>query len=118
MAWLIFATETDAQAAELQIRANVRAFAEKHVPARLSPDGGLIGINAATGELCPGAALTTAWAIPSHVVEGWAIPLPSPDQIHPMLLAQFLAGVGGIEVADVTPIEPGGTTQPTPEQES
>ena len=106
MTWLIFDTEADAQAAELQIRANVRAFAEQYYPERLSADGGLIGFNAATGELCPDAALTTAWAVPTQYAEGWAIPLPSPEQIHPMLLAQFLLGVKGTEVADVTLLPP------------
>lgn len=106
MAYLLFPSEEAAVAAEAQITANCRAFIQQAAPERLSPDGGLICINAATGQLDPSAQGVERWAIPQQYVEGWAFPMPEPQQIAPMPIEIFAAGVGGTLVDDVTQPEP------------
>lgn len=102
MAYIIFPTEPEAIAAEAQVMANVRAFVQQHAPERLSPDGGLIGVNAATGQLDPSAQQVERWALPQHYKEGWAFPVPLEFEIAPMPVEAFMADVGGVVVADVT----------------
>ena len=104
MAWLLFPTEADAVAAELRIQSNVLAFIEQQMPERIGPDGGLIGVNAATGQPDPSAAATTAWAIPQQYQEGWALPAPEPERIAPIPAEAFLDGVGGTPAEDLTPL--------------
>lgn len=102
MAYLLFPSEEAAVAAEAQIIANCRRFIQQAAPERLSPDGELICINAATGQLDPSAQGVERWASPQQYAEGWAIPMPEPQQIAPMPMEVFAAGVGGTLVDAVT----------------
>ena len=104
MAYVLFSAEQDAQAAEAQAVDNARAFASIHAPERLSPDGTLIGFNAASGDLAPNAQHVERWAVPQQYVEGWAWPIPTFEDIDPMPVELFMDGVGGVEVNSVTPI--------------
>jgi hypothetical protein len=101
MTYLLFTTEADALAAELQIRNNVEAYLAANLPDRLK-DGGLIGINAADGSLQPDACLTTAWCVPQVCDEGWVVPMPEAGQIGQMTEQEFLAGVVGTPLANPT----------------
>ena len=93
MAYLLFPSEEAAAAADAQITANCRAFIQKVAPDRLSPDGNLICVNAATGQPDPSAQCVERWAIPQQYDEGWVIPMPEPQQIAPMPMEVFVAGV-------------------------
>lgn len=101
MTYLLFATEADALAAELQIRSNVQTFMAAYLPDRLK-NGGLIGINAADGSLQPDACLTIAWSVPQVCDEGWVMPFPESGQIGQMTEQEFLSGVGGTLLANPT----------------
>ena len=105
MTYLIFSTEADALAADQQIVTNVVTYAAANTPERLAPDQTIICYNAATGELALDAQRIERWAAPVEYVEGWGFPKPEVDQVLPMTVAEVLAGVGGTEVSDVTPIE-------------
>lgn len=104
MAYIVFATKEDAEAAERQAVANVRAFAESYVPERLADDNSLICFNAATKQLDPSAERTRRWAVPQQYVEGWAFPVPSASEIAPMPVDLFMIGVDGLIVDDITPL--------------
>lgn len=104
MAYVLFDTEQEALIAEAQAVANAHAFALIHAPERLSADGTLIGFNAASGNLDPDAQHVERWAVPQQYVEGWAWPVPTLKDIHPMPVELFMDGVGGTEVSNVTPI--------------
>ena len=106
MAYVLFDTEQEAQAAEAQAVANARAFALIHAPERLSADGTLIGFNAASGNLDPDAQHVERWAVPQQYEEGWAWPIPTVEDIDPMPVESFMDGVGGVIVDDVTPLPP------------
>lgn len=106
MTYLLFATEADALAAELQIRSNVAGYLQANLPERLK-DGGLVGVNAADGSLQPDACLTTAWSLPQACAEGWVVPMPEPGQIGQMSEQEFLAGVSGTPLAEPTFPPPG-----------
>ena len=49
-------------------------------------DGTIIGRNAATGELSPDSQRTTAWGESAPTVEGWAVPLPQPEDARGALV--------------------------------
>lgn len=102
MAYVLFSTEQEAQAAEAQAVDNARAFASVHAPERLSADGTLIGFNAASGNLNPDAQHVERWAVPQQYQEGWAWPIPTLKDIDPMPVKLFMYGVGGVIVDDVT----------------
>ena len=106
MAYVLFNTEQEAQAAEAQAVDNARAFASIHAPERLSADGTLIGFNAASGDLAPDAQHIERWAVPQQYEEGWAWPMPTVEDIDPMPVELFMDGVGGVIVDDVTPLPP------------
>lgn len=111
MAYLLFPSEEAAVAAEALITGNCRAFIQQAAPERLSPDGELICVNAATGQLDPSAQGVERWAIPQQYAEGWAIPMPEPQQIAPMPMEVFAAGVGGTLVDGVTLPQPAPTLE-------
>lgn len=104
MAYVLFNTEQQALAAESQAVANAHAFASVHAPKRLSADGTLIGFNAASGNLAPEAQHVKRWAVPQQYVEGWAWPVPTVKDIHPMPIELFMDSVGGVIVDNVTPL--------------
>lgn len=104
MAYVLFDTEQEALVAEAQAATNVRAYVSVHAPERLSADGTLIGFNAASGNLTPGAQHVKRWAVPQQYQEGWAWPMPTVEDIYPMPVELFIDGVGGTEVSNVTPI--------------
>ena len=101
MTFLLFLTEDDATAAELQIRQNVLAYAEANIPERVL-DASLIGLNAATGAPEPTRCLTSAWSIPAQAAEGWVIPKPTAGDIGAMTITEFLSGVGGQDIESPT----------------
>lgn len=104
MAYIVFATENDAKAAERQAVANVRAFAKSYAPERLADDDSLICFNAATGKLDPSAERTRQWAIPQQYAEGWAFPVPKASDITPMPVDLFMDKLSGLIVDSVTPL--------------
>ena len=106
MTYLIFSTEADALAADQQIVTNVVTYAAANTPERLAPNQTIICYNAATGALAPDVQHIEHWAAPVEYVEGWGFPKPEVDQVLPMTVAEVLAGVGGTEVSDVTPVLP------------
>ena len=95
----------DALVADQQIVTNVVTYADVNTPERLASDQTIICFNAATGALAPDAQHIERWAIPVEYVEGWGFPKPEDNQVQPMTVAEVLAGVGGTEVSNVTPIE-------------
>lgn len=101
MTHLFFPDQASAIAAVEQIGKNVRAYVAKIYPERLTPDGALRGINAATGQLSS-AGVTTRWAIPEAYQSGWIIPSPTAEQVAPIPLAGVLHDVGG---EPITPVE-------------
>lgn len=106
MAYVLFGTEQEAQAAESQAVTNVRAYVSVHAPERLSADGTLIGFNAASGNLAPGAQHVERWAVPQQYQEGWGWSVPTAKDIDPMPLELFMDGVSGVIVDDATPLPP------------
>ena len=104
MTYLIFSTEADALVADQQIVTNVVTYAAVNTPERLASDQIIICFNAATGALAPDAQHIERWAIPVEYVEGWGFK-PEDNQVQPMTVAEVLAGAGGTEVSNVTPIE-------------
>lgn len=102
MAYVVFQTEEEAITAEAQAVANVQTFVRRNAPWRLSPDGDLICINAATGQPDPTAQQVERWAIPQQYQEGWGFPMPQASEIAPMPVDAFMAGVGGVVIDEVT----------------
>lgn len=103
--FLLFFTEAEAIAAEARASDNVRRVIAAIAPERLAPGGSIYGISAATWAIEPAAQRTERWAIPAEAAGGWVMPLPAPEQIAPVPLGAFLAGVGGQEI-DMGPQEP------------
>lgn len=105
MPWLLFSTEAEAAEAEAKASDNVRRFVRIVAPERIAEDGSILGIDAASWQPQPAAARTERWAIPEHAATGWAMPMPTPEQIAPVPLGVFLMGVGGEEVESLPQLE-------------
>lgn len=105
MSYLLFASRSEAIAAEARACDNVRRAIAVIAPERLAPDGSIYGISAATWAIQPTAQRTERWAIPEEAAGGWVMRVPDGPEIAPIPLAVFLAGVGGQEV-DTLPTEP------------
>ena len=90
--YLLFQTLEDAQSAQSVIDGNIRAATTDYNPAAID-EAGLIGRNAATGELDPSAPRTTTWCEPIECIEGWA--LVKPEGLAPDVFdgVDLLAGV-------------------------
>lgn len=92
MSYYIFQTEQEAAAAEAQIVANIRWWAQENAPEVVSPDGYLRGRNAATGELS--IAVTMRWDAPRPLPDGrFAILAPTSELVAPMPLDNALIGI-------------------------
>ena len=78
--YLVFSTLDQAQTAQAQIDRNIVAVIAANEPEIVS-DTGIIGRNAATGELDYDATRTTTWCEPMECVEGWY--LIKPEINHP-----------------------------------
>ena len=73
--YLVFPALDQAQAAKAQIDSNIVAVIAANEPEVVS-DTGIIGRNAATGQLDYDATRTTPWCDPVECVEGWYLIKP------------------------------------------
>lgn len=101
--FLIFSSQQEAQVACDRIYENIKDFLLIHFPERVSPEG-LISINI-DGSLDLDATITTEWDSPHKCLEGWAIAKPTQEQLGRVPLAIALAGVEGVELAEITAID-------------
>lgn len=106
--YLLFTTLEQAQAAQAQIDNNIIAVLREKEPEIVS-DTGIIGRNAATGELDYEAARTTTWSEPTECADGWYLVKPIMNH-HYFVGVNLLAGVEDFEevdaIAPLTPSEP------------
>lgn len=100
--YLLFTDEAAAIAGEARARENVLRALASIAPERLPGDGTIYSVSAATWQVIPAAQRTERWAIPEAARGGWIMPVPTEQEIAPIPLAVFLAGVGGelIEITD------------------
>lgn len=83
MIYLIFETQSDAEAALTQIDTKVRE-AVANYNSQAIDEGGIIPRNAATGQLETNATRTSSWAIAQQRLDGkWCFPKITPDY-HPL----------------------------------
>ena len=103
--YLLFTTLEQAQAAQAQIDSNIVAVLTEKEPEIVS-DTGIIGRNAATGELDYNAARTTTWSEPTECADGWYLVKPVMNHYY-FVGVNLLAGVEDYEdVEGITPLQP------------
>ena len=102
MLYYQFDTEEAALTSEAAIVANVAAWTQLNAPSRFHSNGpALRGVRASDGSVVTDRGLTTRWAAPSMTAAGaWVIPVPTAEDVWPMLLSEALAGISASTVED------------------